>query len=56
MSTVGDTPSFSKGGASPFAGLTVPYRIDRVLLRGTTVWVDGMPSEAAPGLILYPHA
>lgn len=55
-STIGDGVSFSKAGRSPFAGLSVPYRLERVLLRGRTIWTGSGPIEGAHGVILRPDA
>ena len=54
-STIGDGVSFSKAGASPFAGLSVPYRLEHVLLRGRTIWAGGDLTEGAHGVVLRPH-
>lgn len=55
-STIGDGVSFSKAGLSPFAGLSMPYGLERVLLRGRTIWAGGDLSEGASGVVLRPNA
>lgn len=53
-STVTDAAQHSKAAATPFAGLTVPYRLDRVLLRGREVVADGALTGERRGLVLRP--
>ncbi|MCW6511669.1 dihydroorotase [Lichenifustis flavocetrariae] len=55
-STIGNGPSYSKGGPSPFAGLSVPYRLERVFLRGQPIWADGDLIGGARGVVLHPDA
>jgi dihydroorotase len=53
-STITDAAQLSKAGATPFAGLTVPYRLDRVLLRGKAVMVDGVVAAEPRGIVQVP--
>ena len=50
--TICNSNQLSKAGATPYAGITVPYWIERTLLRGETVAVDGIVKEAAIGMVL----
>ena len=50
--TIADHDQLSKAGWTPFAGLTVPGRIERVMLRGQTICLDGKVIETPRGLFL----
>ncbi len=53
-STVTDAEQQSKAGATPFAGLTVPFRLDRVFLRGKMVAADGVVASKPRGVVQRP--
>ncbi len=53
-STITDAEQHSKADASPFAGLTVPYRLDQVFLRGRLVAGNGLLQAEPSGLVQRP--
>ena len=55
-STLTDAEQHSKAGATPFAGLSVPYRLDRVFLRGRLIAGHGSAEVEPSGLVQRPTA
>ncbi len=53
-STVADADQWSKAKFTPFAGLTIPYRLAHVVLRGQEVYADGALTGEPCGLVLQP--
>ena len=47
-----DDDQLSKAGWTPFAGLTSPGRIERVMLRGQTICRDGKVADKPIGAFL----
>ncbi|MDA1326985.1 MAG: amidohydrolase family protein, partial [Proteobacteria bacterium] len=53
-STITDDEQLSKAGWTPFAGLTTQGRIERVMLRGNTICLDGRIVGSPMGAFLRP--
>ena len=49
LTTITDDDQLSKAGWTPFAGLTTPGRIERVMLRGRTICRDGVVADTPGG-------
>ena len=49
-----DADQLSKAGWTPFAGLTTQGRIERVMLRGQTICLDGKVTGSPKGVFLRP--
>ncbi|WP_131194573.1 dihydroorotase [Lichenihabitans psoromatis] len=55
-STIRNEDQRSKAGPTPFAGLTFPFRLDRVLLRGRSIFTHDGVSTSATGLVQRPNS
>jgi dihydroorotase len=54
-STIADRDQLSKAGTTPFAGLGIPYTIERVLKSGVVIYADGAVARQPTGRVIAPR-